>query len=286
MAQVIVLGTMQDGGLPQLGCDCHNCLSVLQGSQPRRYVASLGIMTAQGTLLVDATPDIAFQYHLLCESFGKSPMNNGKSGLGPISGVLISHLHSGHYIGLLSLGKEVVSTHQLPIYATEEVSHFLQSNKPFSYLLSRQQILFKNISPNHVLEMGDGVTLMPFEVPHRNEDGNTIGLEITNPETCKTLIYIPDVDYLDNNIVGRVKKASHVLMDGTFYSKSEIDRQKMVPHPTMLETIKIFGIQTTGQFFFTHLNHSNPVNNPESLERKQVEEKGYRIAQEGQLIEF
>lgn len=113
-----VLGIAQDGGVPHFACDCSNC------EQYEHRVVSIAIISDK-TMLVDATPDITSQVRMLSNQ---------------IDSILITHLHIGHYIGLLQLGKEVASTSNFPVYTTPEVARFLRENKPFSYLVERGQI--------------------------------------------------------------------------------------------------------------------------------------------------
>jgi pyrroloquinoline quinone biosynthesis protein B len=61
--RVVVLGTVQDGGLPQTGCDCSNCSLARKDSKLARHVASLAIHVPKTghVYLVDATPDLPAQ---------------------------------------------------------------------------------------------------------------------------------------------------------------------------------------------------------------------------------
>lgn len=251
-----VLGIAQDGGVPHFGCDCSNC------EQLEYKVASIAIISDK-TMLIDATPDITSQVRMLDNK---------------IDCILITHLHIGHYLGLLQLGREVSSTTNFPVYTTPEVAIFLKNNKPFSYLVMRGQIKLVEMEVGKAITLGD-LEIIPFEVPHRNEDGNTVGLEIQGDRKA---IYIPDIDYLDPEIIEKIKDADLVFLDATFYSKSEIDRQDNVPHPAIDEIMEIFG-QPSNHFNLIHLNHSNPILNPDSEEHQRVLDSGYHIAEENKI---
>ncbi|KAA3657804.1 MAG: pyrroloquinoline quinone biosynthesis protein PqqB, partial [Chloroflexi bacterium] len=60
----LILGEMQDAGLPHIGCRCENCVSGRVG-----YPASLAVVDARGdetaVFLLDATPDIKHQLAML-----------------------------------------------------------------------------------------------------------------------------------------------------------------------------------------------------------------------------
>lgn len=245
-----ILGVAQDGGIPHLGCLCVNCQTL------QHNVASIAIL-GKKILLVDATPNIIQQFAMLDH----------------VDGIIITHLHVGHYIGLLQLGTEAAALHNFPVYVTVSVAKFLRENKPFSYLISRQQIQLIEIKPD--VAFGDDIRILPFEVPHRNEDGNTIGLSIAGK-----LVYIPDIDYIDDATMKRIQTAKIVILDATFYSKTEISRQQHVPHPSILEIMRIFGTPAN-QFYLTHFNHSNPVLQVSSSAHQAVLSNGYKLAKEG-----
>ena len=57
-------------------------------------------------------------------------------------------------------------------------------------------------------------------------------------------------------------------------------RQRQIPHPPMIDTIKRFGPQIVDKFFFTHINHSNPVLNQNSSEYKNIKAFNYNLASE------
>ena len=71
----------------------------------RRRVASLGLVdpAAGKRFLIDATPDFADQM----ERLGGLP-----------DGILLTHAHIGHYLGLAQLGREVLDARRVPVYAT------------------------------------------------------------------------------------------------------------------------------------------------------------------------
>ena len=49
-----ILGTAQDGGVPQAGCGCSNCIAAFENSQENRFPVSDGI-DDNDMHLIDAT---------------------------------------------------------------------------------------------------------------------------------------------------------------------------------------------------------------------------------------
>ncbi len=60
---LIVLGTLQDAGSPQIACQKECCGSLFSDPDPRRKVVSLGLIDPayKKTFLFEATPDIGEQ---------------------------------------------------------------------------------------------------------------------------------------------------------------------------------------------------------------------------------
>src|SRR6202049_3923823 len=64
---VVALGTAQDGGVPQAGCDCSRCVAARRDPARRRRVASLALqLPAPGQSgLIDAAPDLGEQLEVV-----------------------------------------------------------------------------------------------------------------------------------------------------------------------------------------------------------------------------
>ena len=74
------------------------------------------------------------------------------------------------------------------------------------------------------------------------------------------MIYLPDLDYWNAEIIDLVAKVDIALVDGTFYTKKELPRMDTVPHPPIEEsTNKLIGLST--EIYFTHFNHTNKILN-------------------------
>ncbi|MEI2401249.1 pyrroloquinoline quinone biosynthesis protein PqqB, partial [Paenibacillus phytohabitans] len=67
-----VVGTAQDGGLPQANCFCDNCKRALEDPKYKRTAASLAIILPeeQKWHLIDATPDLREQMARLQMRYG------------------------------------------------------------------------------------------------------------------------------------------------------------------------------------------------------------------------
>ena len=122
--EAILLGIAQDGGVPHVGCDCANCNRAWVDPAFRQFVACLGLVdyASRQSWLIDATPDFREQLHAL---YTLAPGC-------PLTGIVLTHAHIGHYTGLIHLGREAMGMRDLPVCATPRLASFLRDNAPWS----------------------------------------------------------------------------------------------------------------------------------------------------------
>jgi len=284
---VLALGTAQDGGLPHAACRCIRCRAALDDATRARAVASLAIVLPQSNrvFLVDATPDIRRQLDRIRDHGAVALEGVDRS---PVDGVLLTHAHMGHYTGLAFFGFEAIHTRDLPVFCSRSMSEFLRLNGPWSQLVELRNIRLQTIEPNRSFELGDGVTVTPLSVPHRDELSDTLGFRIRGPRS--SLLYVPDTDgwtAWDQPIDRVVAEVDVAILDGTFYSSEELPGRDLssIGHPLITDSMRrLEALVHSGpvRVFFTHLNHSNPALDPDGPERTEIERRGFRILSEGQ----
>jgi pyrroloquinoline quinone biosynthesis protein B len=287
--RVRVLGTVQDGGLPHVACACSNCEGARRDPAARRRVASLAIVlpgATQRVVLVDATPDLGDQLHALADV--RRPALHGVD-RAPIDGVILTHAHIGHYLGLAWLGFEAVNTSELPVYCTPRMAAFLRDNEPWAQLLARRNLALRDLVPDRPLDLGSGVTVEPFGVPHRDELSDTIGLLVRGPRAA--LAYVPDTDGWTRWPAGALERildrSTVALLDGTFSSMTELPGRdvRTIGHPLIDDTMdRLEPRVAAGRLVvrFVHLNHSNPALREDGPERAAMRRRGFDVAREGE----
>jgi pyrroloquinoline quinone biosynthesis protein B len=288
-----VLGTAQDGGVPQAGCDCVRCAAARHDPGRRRRVASLGLWVParRRMYLVDATPDLGEQLEVLHRI---RPQAAGETDRRPVDGVLLTHAHIGHYLGLAFFGFESINSRDLPVYASARMAGFLRANGPWSLLVSRRNIELRALVPGKAVELEPGLSVTPFTVPHRDELSDTLGFVVRGRR--HTLLYVPDTDSwaawetpLPQLL--RRERIDVALLDGTFHGPAELpDRDvRKIGHPLMTDTAALLGDAVRGgalRVYFTHLNHSNPALDPAGPERRALTAAGFAVAEDGQVIDL
>ena len=275
-----VLGTIQDGGIPHLGCNKKCCKDYFLGQTKRVGVSSLGISNLKNNkkYLIDATPDINFQ---LKELIGNENFSD------KLNGIFITHAHMGHYSGLLNLGRESYNSKNIPLYSMPKLHDFVLNNGPWNQLVNLNNINLVKIFADQELILADNLSFTPLQVPHRDEYSETVGFIIKG--NSKKALYIPDIDKWNKwniSIVEMIKKVDFAFLDGTFYDSNEINHRDIseIPHPFIIESLDLFKTLSKAEkdkIYFIHLNHTNPVLNRNSKEYNNVISKGFNIAETG-----
>jgi pyrroloquinoline quinone biosynthesis protein B len=273
-----VLGTIQDGGIPHLGCNKKCCEEYFLNQTQRIGVSSLGISNLKNNknYLIDATPDINFQLKKLIGNENISKKLNG---------IFITHAHMGHYSGLLNLGRESFSSSLVPLFVMPKMHEFISSNGPWDQLVKLKNVDLKSLSNNKPEVLGDNLSIVPFLVPHRDEYSETVGYKIIGPN--KTALFIPDIDKWEKweiSIVELVKEVDYAFLDGTFYDAKEINNRDIseIPHPFIIESLELFknlSVVDKNKVYFIHLNHTNPAIDKSSAPFKNITSKGFNVAE-------
>ena len=161
---IYILGTAQDGGHPHAGCEKKCCKDIWEKSKVGHYATSFALIDPEQKkyYLFEATPDIKYQLNILTKHLGvdykKVP-----------NGIFITHAHIGHYAGLMHLGKEVMGSKSIPVYAMSKMSNFLQTNGPWSQLVDLQNIKIRSMRVGFPIKLDKNISVEPFIVPHRDE---------------------------------------------------------------------------------------------------------------------
>lgn len=284
--EMVILGTVQDAGSPQIGCQKDCCSHLWDHPDHTRKVASIGFIdyTQCYTMMVDATPDIKSQLNYLQGLAGiEDPIPNL---------ILLTHAHIGHYMGLLQLGKEAINAQRAGVAAMPRMANFLRSNGPWNQLVENQNIELLPIISDSSYPVTDRISYTPILVPHRDEYSETVGYRITGPE--KSVLYIPDIDkwhLWEHSIIDEIAKVDYALLDASFYDGEELGGRDMslIPHPTVEESLSLFkplSKSERNKVYFIHLNHTNPLLDTNSRAYKYTTSQGYHIASYGQVFKL
>lgn len=283
---IVVLGVAQDAGYPQAGCEKECCKVYHDGKEEKKLVTCLALVDRKANKywLFEATPDIAIQLKDLQEYLPDTDYSP--------DGIFITHAHIGHYTGLMQLGREVMGTKEVPVWAMPRMDSFLRSNGPWKQLVSLENIRLNRLNADSTVQLALSFKITPVKVPHRDEYSETVGFIIQSDK--KKVLFIPDIDKWEKwerDIVAEVRKVDMALLDGTFYKNGELPGRDMseVPHPFVEESMQKFSSLTSAEkskIVFIHFNHTNLLLKKQSAEKEKVRKGGFAVAEERMIIEL
>jgi pyrroloquinoline quinone biosynthesis protein B len=289
---VTILGTAQDGGIPQAGCSCQRCLDAHRDLKLRKYPVSLGILGVDGTKhIIEITKNLSEQLVIWTPD---------KNELFIPETVSITHLHLGHVEGIGQLGKPVMGLREVDVYLSPKNKDVFDNRSDIVLMEDEGNIRTHSKNFYHPFEPKDGCgfSLQFIPIPHRSELGDNAAIIIK--AEGKSILFMPDQDSWSDTLDYHSKEnirdflkmfdIDEALIDGTFWNMNELPRRDIskIPHPTIQETIQLLGSKREGdpEISFLHLNHSNPVNDLGSEQRKVVEENGWKISEIGDVLKL
>jgi pyrroloquinoline quinone biosynthesis protein B len=301
-----VLGSAAGGGFPQWNCNCRNCAAVRAGTPGfrARTQSSLAVSRDGASwALLNASPDLRQQ-------IAQTPALHADLKLGlrhsPIKAAVLTNGDVDHIIGLINLRE----AQAFSIYGTARVLGIVQSNAVFHVLaeplVPRIPLELDKPTPISGAGVDLGLTVEAFSVPGKvalyledasagadfgTQEGDTIGLKVTDAATKKSFFYIPGCAEIDERLAARLKGASVVFFDGTLFTDDEMIEQGLLDktgarmgHISMsgpAGSISAFSKLGVGRLIYVHINNSNPALDETSAARKSIEGAGWEVGYDG-----
>jgi pyrroloquinoline quinone biosynthesis protein B len=274
LIRIRILGSAAGGGLPQWNCSCPNCAAARTGKIPSQTQSSVAICgDAERWFLINASPDLAQQIESTPElqPTHDSPRNT------PIAAVLLTNADLDHALGLLLLRQR---DQPLVIYATEETHHALQWINP---LLQRFCQVEWRVFGDSKLDCFKPSSLQTIRLR------KSVALEFRNESSGGAVLIAPAVDQITDELHNALQRAEVIVFDGTFWSDDEL--RTFRPHAPRAREMNHLPI-SGGSFdllrdaparrkLYIHVNNTNPIWLPGSLEREQLERAGIGVGYDG-----
>jgi pyrroloquinoline quinone biosynthesis protein B len=282
--KVLLLGTAAGGGFPQWNCACAMCTA---GLPPRTQDCVAVSRDGTGWYLINASPDIRSQILAAKQlSAGPGPRDT------PIRGALLTDAELDHTLGLTML-REAAG---LPVWAPPAVLTALTTGFPLQEIISR----YGSWSWNPVTApfAVDGLRIEPFAVGDKRPkyvqssvDGPwVVAYKIIDP-AGGTLVYAPCLRTWPSTFDTFIAGASVVILDGTFYSASEMTTatssgvtsasQRAMGHIPIVESLPKTAAHPGKRWIYTHLNNTNPILDPASPEYRAMVDEGAEVLPDG-----
>ncbi|MCV3270726.1 pyrroloquinoline quinone biosynthesis protein PqqB [Roseobacter sinensis] len=291
---LIVLGAGAGGGLPQWNCGCRNCKDARDGTIASMTQSSVAV-SANGSdwAVLNASPDIRAQVQRVRQ------MHPGALRGTPIASVVLTNGDIDHIAGLLTLREKTPFT----TYATASGLEILESNSVFN-VLDAELVARHRIELEAPFEAAPGLRTTAFSVPGKVAlflEGDTLNLEEAGEQTVGLIleteaaraIYIPGCAKVPDWLLERLEGADLLLFDGTVWNNDDMQqtgtgektgaRMGHLPLNGAEGSLKrLAGVE--GRKVYIHINNTNPILQPESPERAEVEARGWEIAYDGMEI--
>ena len=184
-----------------------------------------------------------------------------------------------------------MGAHGVPVYALPRMAAFLRRHGPWEQLVRLGNIVLHEVSAGETLPLGP-LRATPILVPHRGEYSETAAWELAGPPHAQGVrpggaLYLPDLDHWGPGteaLEERLPDYGAVYLDGTFFDDPALPGRDAaeVPHPPMRASMVRLG-RRGAAVRFLHLNHSNPALDPASKAASEVRDRGFVVAEEGEL---
>ncbi|HCG0421569.1 pyrroloquinoline quinone biosynthesis protein PqqB [Pseudomonas aeruginosa] len=298
-----ILGSAAGGGFPQWNCNCRNCRGVRAGTlraQPRTQ-SSIALSDDGGEwVLCNASPDIRAQL----EAFpALQPARQLRDTA--IAGIVLLDSQIDHCTGLLTLREGC--PHQ--VWCTEMVHQDLTTGFPLFNMLSHwngglQHRLIELDAEPFTVPACPGLRLTAIALrssappysPHRGNPhpGDNIGLFIEDLRTGGTLFYAPGLGQVDEQLLGWMRRADCLLVDGTLWRDDEMrvcevgdklgSEMGHLPQSGPGGMLEVLDGLSAARKILIHINNTNPILDLDSPERAELDARGIEVAFDGMSI--
>ena len=224
-----------------------------------------------------------------------------------IAAIALMDSQIDHVTGLLMMRE----SHQpLSIYCTERTEEDLRTGFPILEMLEH----YCGVRISHLPLQGiaveppetPGVRVLPVPLTskappysdHREDPqpGDNLGLMIESPDTGKRAFYAPGLGEVDDSLRSWMAGADIIMVDGTTWTNDEMARvvggsktsREMGHLPLTGEggMLDVLADYPNARRILVHINNTNPVLDPESSEREQLEALGIEVSYDGMDIRF
>lgn len=237
------LGTGGTWGLPELNCDCMICRDMRQRHEKRERAALL--LSGRATLLIDCGPDIATQL--------------SRHHVRHLDGVLITHEHGDHYIGLDELFAYKRTSpregfNPIPVYMSSAAWEVVKLR--FGYLEQMEVIKVQEVIPKRFSPLA-GFDVFPFKTDHGSFAKGSVGYLIKNTEGSPfRLIYTSDFMSLPE-IPEEIVHPEYLVLQCSRLNEPVKNTPQLMSFQRAMEFMKL--LSPTREIFLVHIGDGDQV---------------------------
>jgi phosphoribosyl 1,2-cyclic phosphate phosphodiesterase len=243
--ELIFLGTGGAWGIPEIKCECLICRELRKKGEKRDRTSLL--LKGESHLLVDCGPDAKEQL--------------SRNLVDKVDGVLITHEHGDHFIGLDELFAYKRNSprddyRQIPVYLTEESWKTIQPR--FEYLEDLQVLNFKQIEPKKQFTVGE-FSIVAFSTEHGAFAKGSVGYLIKfrgSGGQNKSLLYTSDFVGL-TEIPGDIQRPDYLVIQSFWLNEPVNNRPSHMSFQRALKFIEMF--DPVEETFLVHIGDADMV---------------------------
>ncbi|MCF8127059.1 MAG: MBL fold metallo-hydrolase [Deltaproteobacteria bacterium] len=243
---ITFLGTGGAWGVPEMNCNCAICRE-MRAHGERRDRTSILLTENDATLLIDCGPDAREQL--------------SRNNVTRIDGVLISHEHNDHYIGLdeLFVYKRVLPKEgfsPIPVYSTPKTREVIEAR--FAYLEKLGVIRFVEIEPEQWFEQGS-FRVFPFKTDHGVFAKGSVGFMVQGRNRSGhegRVLYtsdFADIPNMPSALVG----CDYVIMQSFWLNEPVENRPSHMSFQNAIDYIK--RLKPSKETFLVHMGDADRV---------------------------
>jgi len=229
--------------LPELNCDCMICRDMRQRHEKRERTALL--LSGRSNLLIDCGPDIASQL--------------SRHAVRHLDGVLITHEHGDHYIGLDELFSYKRTSPRgefkpIPVYMSPASREIIKMR--FGYLEQMEVIKVHEVIPKK-FSLVAGFDVFPFKTEHGSFAKGSVGYLIKNTEgRLFRLVYTSDFMGLPE-IPEEIKRPDYLILQCSRLNEPVKNTPQLMSFQRAMEFMKL--LKPTREIFLVHIGDGDQV---------------------------
>jgi pyrroloquinoline quinone biosynthesis protein B len=214
-----------------------------------------------------------------------------------LEAIMLSDAELDHVAGLLSIRE----ARSIPLYCTSRVFDWvLAANPVFGALNSAERFRVTILEPRKCETTGRGLTFEAIVVDGKvptyvkmtpaDRRGAVIAYKVMDALSGSSILHVPAIRQIDDSLIAAAAGCDCLLFDGSFWSENEMEARGVGTRTasTMghlpisgpggsLERLRDLSIRK----IYTHINNTNPILDETSAERREVENAGWEVAEDG-----
>ena len=243
-------------------------------------------------VLINASPDLPVQLERYLSDSGTTIRSS------PVSDVLLTSADLDHCLGLLLMRE---NDRSLQVTAPATIWRLLCEEFPISVILSSFcGVKWTDMGPDERKILGGleirCVVLKCRKPPRyaKRSACDVVGYVMRDAASQRKAGFFPEVACLDDELLSVFTECDALFVDGTFWSETEMqDLEISQSSATKMGHLPISGVGGSLMKVaplqrplcaYIHINNTNPILLPNSRERKEIERRGIRLAEDGMSL--